>query len=660
MESNYRSDLDGLRAVAVIPVILYHLGVGWVPGGFVGVDIFFVISGYLITGVIVREAANREFSLIRFYERRIRRIFPALFVVLICTALVGFFILDAGTFDELGRSLLATTLFSSNLYFWQQVGYFDTAAELKPLLHTWSLAVEEQFYVFFPIFLILLLRFFKSSYKYIVALVGLVSLICCIALVSHTGIDFYFAPLRAWELILGGLLVLGVFPKISNKIFANGLSLLGISSILASIFIFSTNTPYPGVAAVLPTLGAFLIIYSGNEYKTFVGNFLSWRPIVFIGLISYSLYLWHWPVVVFAKYYLIKPLSAGQEILIFLLTFLLSLISWHWVEKPFRNHTAFSQKSIFAFGLSTIVILSFLGGGISLLQGLPQRFAADLVIDEKMNRNNLEESVLAKDAKSRELTDVDFVNSLSEASFTVLGSADQKKSFAVIGDSHSGVLASGLDILAKNIKVSGLLSSSSDCPFLFGMNTNFAKKCAEYNNRLLVFLEAHPEIHTVFLAADWHVYAMRIENPDALELLLPVGQEPDGQKDILFFQQGLEQMLAKLLKLNKEVVILGDVPTVCCRVQEANSMAIRTKRDVNDIVGLSYADFQAQSATVSQIFEAIQTTYPAVKFLDISEALCTNGKCLVAQDGIPFYRDTHHLSAYGSIYVSHLFEPFLK
>ena len=229
MKNNYRSDIDGLRAVAVIPVILYHLGVGLVPGGFIGVDIFFVISGYLITGVIIREVSNNDFSLIKFYERRVRRIFPALFAVLLCTTLAGFFILDASTFEEFGKSLLATTLFSSNMYFWQQVGYFDTAAELKPLLHTWSLAVEEQFYVFFPIFLILVMRLFNSKYKFLVASAGFISLILCILQVSHTAVDFYFAPLRAWELILGGLLVMDVFPKISSEAFSNWLSVLGIA-----------------------------------------------------------------------------------------------------------------------------------------------------------------------------------------------------------------------------------------------------------------------------------------------------------------------------------------------------------------------------------------------------------------------------------------------
>ena len=660
MKTSYRSDLDGLRAVAVIPVILYHLGVGWVPGGFVGVDIFFVISGYLITGVIVREAANREFSLIRFYERRIRRIFPALFVVLICTALVGFFILDAGTFDELGRSLLATTLFSSNLYFWQQVGYFDTAAELKPLLHTWSLAVEEQFYVFFPIFLILLLRFFKSSYKYLVALVGLISLTLCIILVRSTAVDFYFAPLRAWELILGGLLVLDIFPKISNKIITNTLSILGITSILASIFLFTTATPYPGVAAVLPTLGAFLIIYSNSEKKTLVGNLLSWQPIVFIGLISYSLYLWHWPIVVFAKYYTIRPLTPAQEIGIFLLTFLLSAITWRWVEKPFRNHTVYSQKSIFAFGLSTIAVLSVLGEGIIFFQGFPQRFTADQAIDEKMNQSNMEALVTVNNIKSRDLTDVNFANSLSEASFVVLGSSSQAKSFMVVGDSHAGVLSTGLEILANNQNVSGLLSSSSNCPFLLGMSTSFAKKCAEYNDKVLAYLADHSEIHTIFLAGLWRGYATVIQNPNDHNLLIPVGQNPNGKNNIIYFQQGFEQMVNKLLELKKEVVIIRDVPWFCCSVPEANFMATLTKRDVNAIIGMPYVTLQAQKVIVNQIFDEIQANHPEVKFIDLSDALCKNGNCIVAKDGIPLYRDSHHLSPFGSIYVSYLFEPFFR
>lgn len=265
MELKYRGDIDGLRAIAVLAVLLFHTEVPGFPGGFVGVDVFFVISGYLITSIILKDIEANRFSIARFYERRIRRIFPALFPVMAFVVLVGTYLFDAEAFKELGQSITATTLFSSNILFWRKGGYFAAPSLQKPLLHTWSLAVEEQFYIVFPLALLVIARYFKGKYLPWVLMAFVLSFGASVYGVIHDpGATFYLVPTRAWELMVGSILALGVLPVPVATWQKNLLGFGGIILVVLSITLYSEATPFPGIAALMPVMGSALVIWSGR------------------------------------------------------------------------------------------------------------------------------------------------------------------------------------------------------------------------------------------------------------------------------------------------------------------------------------------------------------------------------------------------------------
>ena len=310
----YRPDIDGLRAVAVLSVMAFHMELSHFSGGFVGVDVFFVISGYLISAIVFSEISAGTYSITSFYERRIRRIFPALFAMLILFSVCALFYMFSSEMVNYAKSLLAASASVSNFYFWQHSGYFD-APTLNPLLHTWSLAVEEQFYVLFPIYLWAVRRFYPKQLRLSVYVLVVASLIAS-AIVVHfsRSTAFYMPYTRAWELLIGTVLALEVLPRLSSALLRNFAALLGIVMIVYSVLAYSRTTLFPGLSALVPCGGAALIIYAGEAGPTLIGRVLSWRPAVFIGLISYSLYLWHWPVILLHKTGLLLNMSydAGQ------------------------------------------------------------------------------------------------------------------------------------------------------------------------------------------------------------------------------------------------------------------------------------------------------------------------------------------------------------
>ena len=332
---HYRADIDGLRAVAVIPVVLFHAGVPGFGGGFVGVDIFFVISGFLITSIIASEIDTGRFSIARFYQRRIRRIFPALIVVMAFSILAGFLLLTPGDLLTLGESVIATSLFVSNIFFWQHASYFAAPLHENPLLHTWSLSIEEQFYLFYPLFLYVISRLWRPGRNILVLLGCLASFGLCAVLVYYKqSAAFYLGPTRAWELLVGGLIALGAIPRARSPLTANGTAVAGLVLIGLSVFFYSATTRFPGLTALPPVLGAALIIWGGQHQNTIVHRLLSTDPFTLVGKASYSLYLWHFPLFAFSSYVKVKELGAVPIVALCALSFLLSLVSLYFVERP--------------------------------------------------------------------------------------------------------------------------------------------------------------------------------------------------------------------------------------------------------------------------------------------------------------------------------------
>ena len=356
----YRAEIDGLRALAVLPVILFHAGFEWFSGGFIGVDIFFVISGYLITTILIEDIENQRFSLVNFYERRARRILPALFFVMFVCILFAWMWMLPTEMKDFSQSLIAVSLFASNVLFWRTSGYFAAVAEEKPLLHTWSLAVEEQYYVLFPIFLILAWRFGKNRVFWFIVVMAAISL-----LLSEWGwrntptANFYLAPTRAWELFAGSIAAFIVQKKGVQR--SNLLALLGLAAIIFSIFVYDETTPFPSVYALVPVLGVVLLIMFADK-ETIAAKFLSTKGFVGIGLISYSAYLWHQPLFAFARLRQIDNYVVFLALI--LATFLLAYISWRCIELPLKNKNIFKRRHIFmgtAIGFMLFMLIGYSG-----------------------------------------------------------------------------------------------------------------------------------------------------------------------------------------------------------------------------------------------------------------------------------------------------------
>ncbi|MFK7878421.1 acyltransferase family protein [Roseobacter sp.] len=360
-----------MRSLAVIPVILFHAGASIFSGGFLGVDVFFVISGYLITGIILPDLERGEFSLLNFYERRARRILPALCViVLTCVPMAWLFMLP-DPLENFGQSVLATMLSLNNVLLTMTSGYWDLASEFKPLIHTWSLAVEEQFYVMFPLLLLFLHPLLKNRTIVAVWLVVIASFASSIVLVqSHPTSTFYLLHTRAWELGIGAL---GAFWNHKRKVVANeALSGIGLVLILASMLLFDRDTQHPSYFTLVPVLGTLLILLYAKE-QTWVAKLLSIKILVGIGLISYSLYLWHQPIFSFARILSFEEPSTSLFIGLVPITFLLAYLTWRFVEQTFRRKSAVSTPNLVISSVATTAILCATGASFHLGQGFPAR-----------------------------------------------------------------------------------------------------------------------------------------------------------------------------------------------------------------------------------------------------------------------------------------------
>ncbi|MBP6242553.1 MAG: acyltransferase [Chromatiaceae bacterium] len=437
---NYRSEVDGLRALAVVSVILFHAGFEIFGGGYVGVDVFFVISGYLITTIIIDELNTGVFSIVNFYERRARRILPALFLIMAVCIPFAWFLLLPDDMKDFSLSLAMVTIFASNILFWLQSGYFDTAAELKPLLHTWSLAVEEQFYLIFPFFLLMAWRFGKKWIILILTLVALSSLFMAErSAPTQSAAAFYLLPTRGWELAIGSFVAFILSDK-GNSEFKPGvsqlLSVLGLALILYSIFAYNESTPFPGLYALVPTIGTTLILIFACP-QTAVGKVLGSKPFVAIGLLSYSAYLWHQPLFAFARHWSFEKPGLITFGLLFFVTFVLAYLTWRYVERPLRKIT-FSRKVVFTSSLIISTIFFVIGYIAFENNGIERRF--DYVVNNadgyEFNNKKLQSESWRFLRKMYNDNDYGVENNPADQKVTFFDDSNKIK-VLIIGNSHS-------------------------------------------------------------------------------------------------------------------------------------------------------------------------------------------------------------------------------
>jgi peptidoglycan/LPS O-acetylase OafA/YrhL len=638
---HYRPDIDGLRAVAILPVLLYHYKLGPFGGGFVGVDVFFVISGYLITSLIHAEMEQGRFSIAGFYERRVRRIFPALFALLLAATVVAFLVLFPDDFARYAKSLLATAGFGSNFEFWREAGYFDVAAQQKPLLHLWSIAVEEQFYLLFPVIL-LLARRMKWTVA-IVAAIFVVSLGLSIWGVEHAPTaTFYLLPARAWELMLGALLALGAIPQIENRVVREAASLIGLALIAIAVFIYTDATKFPGLAALLPCVGTALIIWSGQDAG--VNRALSWQPLVFIGLISYSLYLWHWPLYVFARDFLFRDLTLLERCGLIVASFALATFSLYFIERPFRRKdNRVARPVLFGGALATMAVTAVCAGVVLQTDGLPQRLPPNVqtILAEETDHE-------PRMARCFGLTAQD----VRDGKLCRFGDPHATPDFVLWGDSHADAMLPAVRAIALREHRAGWFAGTDSCAPLLGMKRPDAWKCFDFNNEIIK-LATQPGIKDVILDARWAKNAEGTAYGDEGNGRIAVYDDrgeakTTAQNEALFFR-ALSRTVRALTIAHKRVILIESVPEIGWAVPAVLAHDALTHRPLRP--GIPWSQNLARQHYVLYAFAQMKACYPDVALVNPQDVLCDKRLCHVALNGRPLYRDEHHLSNFGAMQI---------
>jgi peptidoglycan/LPS O-acetylase OafA/YrhL len=516
----YRPDIDGLRSIAVLSVVIYHAMPSVLPGGFAGVDIFFVISGFLITSIIAHEVESGRFSILNFYDRRIRRIFPAMLAVVLLSTIVGYWLLLPGDYRDYSESAIWALGFLANIHFYENTGYFDALTESMPLLHTWSLAVEEQFYLVWPVFIIGLFYFTRPGYSRFWGVVfGTLafSLSVCIYL---THVDqkaaFYLPFTRAWELLFGGLVALAAHRLENgsgrqNSIWA--MSLAGILLLLGSLILINDDMAFPGYVALFPVLGTTLLIAAGIMGQSPVSRMLSIKPMVWIGKISYSLYLWHWPVLVFYRHYVNGQELTGLEVTILIaISIILAHLSWRFVEQPLRNVRC-TRNQVFAGGAAGIFFVGLLAVVVYVNNGFTNR------IPESVHKLADRKTMNSWDCpEKRNIPGI-------ERNACVIGADwDEAEHKAVLwGDSHALHYMPLIHEAATSNNVAVFVYFSCP-PYLDNKEIlrahpkipDYSEKCGQEYDEIMTFLENDDAIDFVIVAAAWSIYPPRIHAVDGM------------------------------------------------------------------------------------------------------------------------------------------------
>jgi peptidoglycan/LPS O-acetylase OafA/YrhL len=654
----YRREIDGLRAIAVLAVICFHAKFKAFPGGFIGVDIFFVISGYLITSILLADMLAGRFSLLTFYERRARRILPALFLMMLACLPLAWLYLDAPDFKLFSKSLVAVPTFSSNILFWKETGYFDTTSELKPLLHTWTLALEEQYYLLFPL---LLMVTWKLGLKRIALLLGAVTLGALVqaqqGAVTDSAAVFYLLPTRAWELLLGSFVAFYFVWRPRQRVVTDrrvlrlnqACSALGLLLIGYGLFTFDENTAYPGLNALFPTLGTVLIIVFANR-RNLVGYVLSRRCFVGIGLISYSAYLWHQPVFAFARNLSIAEPSDLTMLMLSLLSLALAYLSWRFVEQPFRAPHRFNRAQV--LGMSISASLVFIGIGLAgyMSNGFESRFSPDVA----MSRSFAEPTL-------RNQCDTHYDGKGWDIDFCLFGDPlkTAQPDIAVFGDSHAEALLPAFDGAGKAIGQSVAEIGLGGCPPLLGVDVARGAYepgvCENLATREFDYVKQH-HIKKVFLVSRWTLYTDGDDNRTRKigNFLVANGhQDKSRETSREVFKTGLATTIDAYTAIGAHVYIVAQVPqqrvtpkNIYYRLFSNPSLSETQKLDLVRTVSVPKQQNDDLQHFTRQLFDSY-STLSGVNLVVLDDVFCRQEVCLLG-DMDSYYKDYNHLNERGA------------
>lgn len=641
----FRLDINGLRAVAVIAVVLFHFNPAWLPGGFAGVDVFFVISGFLMTAIIFTAVEKNSFNLFSFYHARANRIIPVLAAMSAVLFVFGWFYLLPTDYRSLGQQIEKSTLFVSNLFFAKGGGYFDTAEHTKWLLHTWSLSVEWQFYIFFPIIIITLKKYLSfNSLKCVVISLFLASFIYSIYITNQDSKTAYFLlSSRAWEMLLGGLAFL--YPwSLKNKNLQICAHILGLGLIVAAYFLISNQTPWPGYMAFIPVLGAYLVISSNYQdnplfNNTFFNNIGKW---------SYSIYVWHWPLLVFGFYFSFKD----WWIYGIPLSIVLGFLSYQFIEK-IKLTRYFSWREIYKAKVLYIFLVILLGGYmIKSTDGMKFHYTEGTiqVIDESQNSNPYK---CDSGLRNRDLEECK------------IGNQNNIKAI-IIGDSHADALTTAVSS-AFNLTNEGIISiATASCPFLLNGNIKDPENhddCHSLNLKRLKLIESSKYKNIpIILISRFPVYLEGQNDIDRVKYEGSIStiyypNIKNATKDQLYelSKKDLTQTLCRIAKHNPTLITLP-VPELPLNVPK--TLAKYRLQNMGTQITYSYADYLQRAGKARQIISDSAAKCGAT-LLDPAEVLCKSGNCMAEHKGRPIYRDGDHLSEYGNKRLTPMFQQAL-
>jgi peptidoglycan/LPS O-acetylase OafA/YrhL len=635
----YRPEIDGLRAISVISVILFHTHLGIATGGYVGVDIFFVISGYLISSIIMKDVEGGRFSFVAFYDRRIRRIFPAQFVVLLVTTLFSFFLLSPKQLLIYSQSLISTSVFCANIFFWLKSGYFGGDAEQFPLVHMWSLAVEEQFYIFFPLIAIVGLW---NKGRLLLPIMGVVFVVSLAACVFYTATQplaaFFLTPMRAWELLAGffvsryegkARLWTGKVPSLTPV-----LELVSVALMVVPMVVYDDATPFPGYAATAPVLGAALFIALASPVSV-TGRFFSSRPVVGVGLISYSAYLWHQPLFALARAASDTPPQWWIYLALTGAALGLSWLSLKIVEEPFRRQGGFTRRQIYIFFAVGSIVLLAIGGVGQVFKGFPNRFSA---------------ATRALDATSapsplRDRCHVDGLNAPGPDRACRYFTADDH--WAVLGDSHGVEMAYAL---AEALKPSGqglIHMTFSGCQAALTFQSS-NPGCSAWMGKSVAWLVAHPEITDVLVVFrhDFYLFGDQTKSyprvPDEAPNFLR-GLPRDDARNA--YVASFSEIVRRLAAAGKRVHIVKPVPELPTNIEHYDFRL--SSAETGNAVGAPRSYQRERSAYISAEIDRLGSM-PGVSILDPQPILCPTSNCWAIMNGKSMYFDDNHLSVSGA------------
>jgi peptidoglycan/LPS O-acetylase OafA/YrhL len=653
----HRLDIDGLRAVAILPVMLYHARIAGFTGGFVGVDVFFVISGYLITDLIVRDLDEGRFSFLQFWLRRARRILPAVTVMMAAGLAIGWFVLLPNDYRAAGQSAFAQSFFASNFFFWSKAGYFFDSAETMPFLHMWSLAVEEQFYFLYPLLLVALTRYARTHRTWIVGGLLLLSLGLAVRRLGPAPEEaFYFPHVRAWELLVGAVTAFLAYDAraraAGSAALREVLSIAGVLAIAYAVTRYNRDTPFPGLAALAPCVGAALIIWANGPAATSVGRVLSWRPFVWVGLISYSLYLWHWPLLVFANYSSVNGRSKVFLLAVLGVAAVASWISYRWIETPIRRKGVLARPGRFIpAAAAAVLVVAAAGAAVYAANGLPSRLPPQVYA-----------------AYHDAFTPGDECSSIPVSQNLWACTQEAKAAvpdLIVWGDSHAGKAMPAIAELAKaaHLNVWKYICAPVVGVYLVSEARSVSgSNCAASNAALMKTIRDRG-IRNVLFVSYW---SQTTEGRDAL-------MEGPGKRDPFYgddvtrssssadaravFRAHFIETVHALCSLGTRVWIMKEVPTHRYWVPNQLGKVLLFGGDP-DRIGRPLSDLAARRAFTDAVFADVAG--PEVHVLDPAPMFCDGGGfCHAAEAGQALYSDYNHVSLRGAMKLRPVFEPML-